>query len=152
MSLHLEFEEDKRKVIVTTTLVVVLFTTIVLGGGTMPLMKYMESRAPRTRNRRKRSRSIALSKTAELGAAVESEYLSELTESEMETTRTDKVVQMNRFMVFDIKYFRPFFTRRFTQKELKEGRSTITELTEKWYHDIQASPANSEIDIELDQD
>ena len=28
----------------TTTLVVVLFTTIVLGGGTMPLMKYLESR------------------------------------------------------------------------------------------------------------
>jgi hypothetical protein len=32
------------KVLVTTTLVVVLFTTIVLGGGTMPLMKYLEQR------------------------------------------------------------------------------------------------------------
>jgi hypothetical protein len=34
---------------VTTTLVVVLFTTIVLGGGTMPLMKYLEKRMGPTR-------------------------------------------------------------------------------------------------------
>ena len=45
LSLHLEFGEETRKVVVTTTLIVVLFTTIVLGGGTMPLMKYLESKA-----------------------------------------------------------------------------------------------------------
>merc|ERR1719312_1784678 len=46
LSLHLEFDDEIRKVLVTTTLiVVVLFTTIVLGGGTMPLMKYLESKA-----------------------------------------------------------------------------------------------------------
>merc|ERR1719150_2356162 len=45
LSLHLEFEEDVRKVIVTTTLVVVLFTTICLGGGTLPLIKYLERKS-----------------------------------------------------------------------------------------------------------
>lgn len=67
LSLHLEFGEETRKVLVTTTLIIVLFTTIVLGGGTMPLMKYLESRAGgRSRNRRKRNRDITLSKTLNL--------------------------------------------------------------------------------------
>ena len=39
------------QVLVTTTLVVVLFTTIVLGGGTMPLMKYLEKRMGSSRYR-----------------------------------------------------------------------------------------------------
>ena len=29
---------------------------------------------------------------------------------------------------------------RFTQQELKEGKLHVTELTDKWYQDIQASP------------
>merc|ERR1719516_456205 len=63
LSLHLEFAEEVRKVLVTTTLIVVLFTTIVLGGGTMPLMKYLESRAQqdrRAQRRRRRKRDITL--------------------------------------------------------------------------------------------
>src|SRR5258705_4595726 len=39
LSLHLEFENEKRHVIVTTTLINVLFTIVVLGGSTMPLLK-----------------------------------------------------------------------------------------------------------------
>merc|ERR1719348_2866188 len=62
LSLHLEFDEDVRKVLVTTTLVVVLFTTIVLGGGTMPLMKYLETRSHgNRRGRRRRKKDITLS-------------------------------------------------------------------------------------------
>merc|ERR1712059_192610 len=111
LSLHLEFEEDVRKVLVTTTLIVVLFTTIVLGGGTMPLMKYLETRsAMGGRNRRRRKRDITLSKTRELGSAVDSEHLSEL-----------------------------------TQEELKDGKMHVTELTDKWYQDIQASPLLSDM-------
>ena len=105
---------------VTTTLCVVLFTTIVLGGGTLPLMKYLESRGAgvgvggRVRNRRKgRRKDIALSKTLELGTAIESEYLSELTEEEMETSFTEEGgSRVKGFMFFDMKYLRPFFTRR----------------------------------------
>ena len=58
------------------------------------------------------------------------------------------------FLWWDYKYLRPFFIRRFagkinyiyntvlrfTQQELKEGKLHVTELTDKWYHDIQASP------------
>ena len=71
LSLHLEFKEETRKVLVTTTLVVVLFTTIILGGGTMPLMKFLESRK-RTSTRRPRGRGgrrkkeITMSKTREV--------------------------------------------------------------------------------------
>lgn len=140
LSLHLEFKEDTRKVLVTTTLVVVLFTTIVLGGGTMPLMKYLERRKP-SRNRRGRGRKkeITMSKTRELGTALESEHLSELTEEELESTSTFNLgtKQLHGFVYWDYKYFRPFFTRKFTQRELKEGKSHITELTDKWYKEIR---------------
>ena len=89
LSLHLEFKEETRKVLVTTTLglsymtvfktlfidyfpffltVVVLFTTIILGGGTMPLMKYLERKKRNTRRPRRRGRKkeITMSKTREV--------------------------------------------------------------------------------------
>jgi len=32
------------------------------------------------------------------------------------------------------------FLSRFTQRELKEGKKNITDLTNKWFNDIQGSP------------
>lgn len=32
------------------------------------------------------------------------------------------------------------FLHRFTQRELKEGKKNITDLTNKWFNDIQGSP------------
>ena len=161
LSLHLEFKEETRKVIVTTTLVVVLFTTIVLGGGTMPLMKYLEQRqrhssaSRRSRGRRgRRKKEITMSKTRELGSTLESEHLSELTEEELEMSSSTFNIgskQMHGFLYWDLMYIRPFFTRRFTQKELKEGKSHITELTNKWFNDINRdSPALLMSDSEED--
>lgn len=143
LSLHLEFKEETRKVLVTTTLVVVLFTTVILGGGTMPLMKYLErqhrqrSSSRRTR-RRGRKKEITMSKTRELGTTLESEHLSEMTEEEIESTSFFNLgsKQMHGFLYWDLKYIRPIFTRRFTQRELTEGKSHITELTDKWLNDI----------------
>jgi hypothetical protein len=114
LSLHLEFKEETRMVLVTTTLVVVLFTTIGLGGGTMPFMKYLESKKPR-RNRRGRKKEITLSKTRELGATIDSEQLSELTEEEIESSTTFNVGsrRVKGFLYFDLKYIRPFLTRKY---------------------------------------
>lgn len=42
LSLHLEFDREKRRVLVTTTLIIVLFTILVLGGSTMPLLKWLK--------------------------------------------------------------------------------------------------------------
>lgn len=45
------------------------------------------------------------------GQTIDSEHLSELTEEE------DAVLsKQNAFVKFDMKYLRPFFTRRFTQQ------------------------------------
>jgi len=44
--------------------------------------------------------------------------------------------ELHGFLYWDLKFIRPFFTRRFTQRELKEGKSHITELTDKWLNDI----------------
>ena len=64
--------------------------------------------------------------------------------------------RLKGYLYYDIKYIRPFFTRRFTQKELKDGKSQVTELTNKWFKDIQAEEAlllsDSEEEFNLDQD
>jgi len=143
LSLHLEFKEETRKVLVTTTLVVVLFTTMILGGGTMPLMKFLESRKRSATRRplqgrgRRKKKEITMSKTKELGTTMESEHLSEMTEEELESSTFNLgSKELHGFLYWDLKFIRPFFTRRFTQRELKEGKSHITELTDKWETDI----------------
>ncbi len=117
LSLHLEFKEETRKVLGTTTLVVVLFTTVILGGGTMPLMKYLEKKRPtRGARNRRRKKEITMSKTKELGTALESEHLSEMTEEELDTNTASFNLgskRLNGFLYFDLKYIRPFFTRRY---------------------------------------
>jgi len=145
LSLHLEFDDEIRKVLVTTTLIVVLFTTIVLGGGTMPLMKYLERRTERRTGRRRRKKEVTMSKTSEFGAAIDSEHLSELTEEELETSFAEGKAHLKGFMYWDYKFFKPFFIRKFSQQELKDGKSHVTKLTDKWFKDIQASPLMSDI-------
>ena len=72
MNSIIEFKEETRKVLVTTTLVVVLFTTMILGGGTMPLMKFLESRKRSATRRplqgrgRRKKKEITMSKTKEV--------------------------------------------------------------------------------------
>merc|ERR1719450_1325827 len=151
LSLHLEFDDQEtRKVLVTTTLIVVLFTTIVLGGGTMPLMKYLESKSS-GRNRRRRRKDITLSKTSEFGSAIDSEHLSELTEEELEQSFAEGRTHLKGFMYWDYKFLRPFFIRKFSQQELKDGKSHVTKLTDKWSRDIQSSPLVSDLsDIDID--
>ena len=88
--------------------------------------------------------------------------MSELTEAEeielssdnLDVTPSEKV---KGFLYYDIKYLRPFFTRRFTQKELKQGKSRVTELTNKWFKDIQVEQeplmlSDSEEEFNQDQD
>ena len=119
LALHLEFEEEHKRVVVTTTLIIVLFTIMVLGGFTMPVIKYMNADrqhhgSRRGKKRRSKSRSITLSKTKEMGQAIEAEHLSELTEEEYEVNFLRS--NLTGFVKFDIKYLMPFFTRRFTEQ------------------------------------
>ena len=47
------------------------------------------------------------------------------------------------------------FSIRFTQRELKEGRSHVTQLTDKWIQDMQGSPlmlSDSEEEFNQEQD
>jgi len=150
LALHLEFEEEHKRIVVTTTLIIVLFTIMVLGGFTMPVIKYMNAdrqhhASRRGKRRRSKNRNITLSKTKEMGQAIEAEHLSELTEEEFEVNflRTN----LTGFVKFDIKFLMPFFTRRFTEQEVKDCKSQMTDLTNRWYQAVRR-PSDSEDESE----
>lgn len=146
LSLHLEFSDETRHVIITTTLIIVLVTTLLFGGSTMPLMKFLQAnKKQQGRSRRKRKdKGLSLSKTREWGQTIDSEHLSEYTEEEMEVSFLQ--TRIKGFAKWDLKYFIPFFTRRFTQQELKDCKSQMTDLTNQWYQAIRISPTESEDD------
>jgi len=50
----------------------------------------------------------------------------------------------NAFVKFDLKYLRPFFTRRFTQQELQDCQSQMTDLTNRWYQNVRVSPEHTD--------
>lgn len=116
LSLHLNFSDETRHVIITTTLIIVLVTTLFFGGSTMPLLKYLQATKNPSRRlrKRKKDREVTLSKTRELGKAIDSEHLSETTEGEMEVSFAS--ARLKGFAKYDMKFFIPFFTRRFTQQ------------------------------------
>lgn len=155
LSLHLEYsKEETRRVVITTTLIIVLFTTVFFGGSTLPLLKVLQpgkknrraaainnnissSSRPRSQsgNRTKsKHKIISLSKTREFGQAIDSEHLSELTEEEEVSFTNSK---LGGFARLDRKYFTPFFTRIFSNKELRDCKSQMTDLTNKWYQAIR---------------
>lgn len=113
----------------------------------MPLLKYLQPGKKSNKRLRKRSdrgrkkMSISLSKTREWGHAIDSEHLSEFTED-------DEVgfaqVKLGGFALWDRKYLKPFFTRRFTTQELHDCKSQMTDLTNKWYQAIRVSPEHSD--------
>ncbi|XP_012255765.1 sodium/hydrogen exchanger 8 [Athalia rosae] len=147
LSLHLDFSDETRHVIITTTLIIVLFTTLIFGGSTMPLLKFLRAeKKPRANSsrRKRRDKEISLSKTREWGQTIDSEHLSELTEEEMEVSFLQS--RIRGFARWDLKFFIPFFTRRFTQQELKDCKSQMTDLTNQWYQAIRISPVDSDDD------
>lgn len=110
----------------------------------MPLLKYLQPGKKSSKRQRKRSgrkSSVSLSKTREWGHAIDSEHLSEFTED-------DEVgfaqVKLGGFALWDRKYLKPFFTRRFTTQELHDCKSQMTDLTNKWYQAIRVSPDHSD--------
>ncbi|XP_029660344.1 sodium/hydrogen exchanger 8 [Formica exsecta] len=144
LSLHLDFSDETRHVIITTTLIIVLFTTLIFGGSTMPLLKFLRAEKKQKSNsrRKKKDKEVSLSKTREWGQTIDSEYLSELTEEEMEVSFLQS--RIRGFARWDLKFFIPFFTRRFTQQELKDCKSQMTDLTNQWYQAIRISPIESD--------
>lgn len=142
LALHLDFEEEKRRVVITSTLIIVLFTIIILGGSSMPMLKYMNSRKGNKGRRRrgsfraKQRALITLSKTKEMGQAIETEHLSELTEEEFEVGFRNEN-NLKGFVLFDARYLMPFFTRRFTEQEVKDCKSQMTDLTNRWYETVR---------------
>lgn len=146
LSLHLDFSDETRHVIITTTLIIVLFTTLIFGGSTMPLLKFLRAEKKQKNSRRKKKdKEVSLSKTREWGQTIDSEHLSELTEEEMEVSFLQS--RIRGFARWDLKFFIPFFTRRFTQQELKDCKSQMTDLTNQWYQAIRISPIESDDEV-----
>ncbi|CAF0728350.1 unnamed protein product [Brachionus calyciflorus] len=150
LSLNLPLDDETRHVIVTTTLILVLFTTLVLGGSTLPLMKFLNSN-----NRRQRKKFIFMSKTKEMDEAIELINFGEeknLNQSGEETGVDIQFVRsgarLRGFERLDELYFKPFFIRKFTDEELRDGHSHMNRLTKQWFdetnQDAKASSHNQE--------
>lgn len=150
LSLHLDVNEEPHHVIVSTTLIVVLFTIVFLGGSTMPLLKFMEStnKKGRKKQSKKLNKSLTLSKTKEMGDTVDSEYMSELTEEEQEVNIVKP--HLKGFVKIDVKYFMPFFTRRFTKQEVKDGTRQMNNLVKQWYEEVREVSDEEENDEEVE--
>ncbi|XP_005102642.1 sodium/hydrogen exchanger 8 [Aplysia californica] len=148
LSLHLEIEAEKHFVLVTTTLILVLFTIVFLGGSTMPLLKFLQSSDKKYKKRKKSEGQVSMSKTKEMGDAIDSEHLSELTEEdETHIVRP----HLKGFLKLDARYLIPFFTKRFTQQEVREGKSQVDLLTSQWQMEVRAAPSESdEENIEME--
>ncbi|KAJ8041229.1 Sodium/hydrogen exchanger 8 [Holothuria leucospilota] len=136
LSLHLELDPVKRHVLVTTTLTIVLFTVLGLGGSTLPLLKCIGAESTKSK------KHLTLSKTKEIGSTVDAEHLSELTEEEYELNYVKP--HMTGFIWFDTKYLIPFFTRRYTLKELHDGQVQMKHLTNQWYQEVRGPPSDTE--------
>ncbi|XP_063416588.1 sodium/hydrogen exchanger 8-like [Mytilus trossulus] len=149
LCLHLEFskeDKEKRYILVTTTLIIVLFTTMFLGGATMPLMKLLDATA-KTKKKKKSGKEVSLSKTKEMGETVDTDHLSELTEEEYEIHYLKP--NQKGFLKFDAKYLVPFFTRRFTKQEVREGQTQMNYLTNQWFKDVKkVAPTMSDSESE----
>ncbi|XP_041455222.1 sodium/hydrogen exchanger 8-like [Lytechinus variegatus] len=140
LSMHLEFGNDTRHVLVTTTLVIVLFTVLGLGGSTLPLLKCIGAES-------KSKKEISLSKTEEMGSALDAEHLSELTEEEYEVNYIRP--GLKGFLRWDTKYLTPFFTRRLTNKEITDGRYQMRQLANRWYSEVRGPASDTEDETEL---
>ena len=126
LSLNLEIEKEVRHVIVTTTLILVLFTTMVLGGGTMPLIKFLNSSDRKGAKGSSRRKSLVfLSKTKELGNTIESESLNNEHNSgsfvgddnDIDFVRSG--IRLRGFARFDETFLKPFLIRKFTDQVKK---------------------------------
>nr|XP_039256686.1 sodium/hydrogen exchanger 8-like isoform X1 [Styela clava] len=146
LSLHLELDSDeKRQVIITTSLIIVLFTLLLLGGATFPVVRCLKVQDLKTVGL-----GLTMSKTEELGKAIESDHISELTEEEYEEKYISARPELKGFAYFDAKYLMPFFTRRITKMELIRNRTQMQQLTNKWYEEVRGRPSASEDEEETE--
>lgn len=137
LSLNLQVDNDTRHIIVTSTLILVLFTTLFLGGSTLPLMKFLNADK---NNRRKKRKIVFLSKTKEMGEAVD--FINLLgeessngllnngdvptgeTAADADDQNTSSVnihivrsgIRLKGFARLDEAFLKPFFTRKFTDE------------------------------------
>lgn len=146
LSLHLELDSDeKRHVIITTSLIIVLFTILILGGATYPVVKCL-----RVQEFRDIPNGWTMSKTEEMGKALESDHISELTEEEYEERFISARPELKGFAYLDAKYLIPFFTRRITKMEMIRNRTHMQQLTNKWYEEVRGRPSASEDEEETE--
>ena len=129
LSLNLQIDNETRHVIVTSTLILVLFTTLVLGGSTLPIMKMLN--ADKT-NRRQQGRAVFLSKTKEMGDAVDSLLPDDSgggggsvgvgnndNEASVDIHIVRSGARLKGFVRVDEKFLKPFFIRKFTDEVKK---------------------------------
>lgn len=153
LSLNLDMELEARHVIVTTTLVLVVFTTMFLGGGTMPLMKFMNRGSDGSRQKKDQP-FIHFSKVKDLGDTLEvvarlegrgsSKQQQQLVGDASDIQFVRNRVRLKGFARLDEAILKPFFIRKFNGEELKEGQTQMKILTKQWFDEVNKEDINNE--------
>ncbi|RNA38789.1 sodium hydrogen exchanger 8 [Brachionus plicatilis] len=149
LSLNLPINNENRQVIITTTLILVLFTTLFLGGSTMPMMKFLNSNS-----RKPRKNFVSMSKTKEMDEAIELINFGEDSSSKNNDLDGEAInIQFVRngsrlkgFEKFDKLFLKPFFIRKFTDEELRDGNSHMNRLTKQWFDESNQDAQTSRDD------
>lgn len=101
----------------------------------MPMMRFMNADNHSRKGKKRKNKKITLSKTKEMGGTIDAEHLSEYTEEEFSRNFLNN--NLRGFVKLDVRYLTPFFTRRFTEQEVRDCKSQMTDLTNKWYQTMK---------------
>lgn len=150
---------------VTCVLTIVLFTTVVFGGGTLPLLQLLErcslkklkEKGRRQRAKRRRSRTLRLSKTEKLDH-VRMRHLEEENKTLYGpgTPRPETIPgRLKGLLLLDALYLKPFFVRKSAAEAVEEKQHDtlkLTDLASRWYNEIMGNSEGEEVQSEEDED
>lgn len=114
------------------------------------MMRFINADNHPRKGRKRKNKKITLSKTKEMGKTIDADHLSELTEEEY--GRNFLQNNLRGFVKIDARYLTPFFTRRFTEQEVRDCKSQMTDLTNKWYQTVKRPDLEDEDESEFEHE
>jgi len=115
------------------------------------MVKFLNADNHSKKGRKRKNKKVTLSKTKEMGQTIEADHHI----STEEEGRNFIQNNLRGFSKIDARYLIPFFTRQFTQQEVRDCKSQMTDLTNnmnKWYSTINLKRPQSSEEYEEEEE